>query len=345
LKRPYAFAALFSLVLTAAVVFTLLDAFVISKALQTVPQSSAPPLSSQEQTEAGTMGESGAPAPSDDGGDIGEQKPSSSETAAETSPEITDVSYKDENIEITIETVRAFDTDVYIADIKVRGAAYLKTAFAENVYGRNVDEETSVIAAEHNAILAINGDYYGFRDEGWVLRNGVLYRSGGNESALLVDASGNFFCDSNADSVGQQVSDLWQIWSFGPPLVVGGEIAVSENQEIAGRSSVSNPRTAIGQVGQADNYAPATAGNSALVDAGDLHYVFIVSDGRTNASAGLSLHELAQLFLERGCDIAYNLDGGGSSTMVFNGQVVNNPTTGGRKIGEREVSDIVYIGY
>lgn len=69
-----------------------------------------------------------------------------------------------------------------------------------------------------------------------------------------------------------------------------------------------------------------------------------VSDGRTDESEGLSLLQLAQEFKERGCTIAYNLDGGGSSTMVFNGEVVNNPTDG-RSIAEREVSDIVYFGY
>lgn len=46
-----------------------------------------------------------------------------------------------------------------------------------------------------------------------------------------------------------------------------------------------------------------------------------------------------------GCETAYNLDGGGSSTMVLNGTVINNPTTNVKKIKEREVSDIVYIGY
>ena len=48
---------------------------------------------------------------------------------------------------------------------------------------------------------------------------------------------------------------------------------------------------------------------------------------------------------EYGCTTAYNLDGGGSSTMYFNGQVINNPTTNGKTFKEREVSDIVYIGY
>ena len=88
----------------------------------------------------------------------------------------------------------------------------------------------------------------------------------------------------------------------------------------------SNPRTAIGQIDE-------------------LHYVFVVSDGRTSASDGLSLYELASFMSELGVRTAYNLDGGGSSTMVFNGRVVNNPTTNGRSISERSVSDIVYIGY
>ena len=45
-----------------------------------------------------------------------------------------------------------------------------------------------------------------------------------------------------------------------------------------------------------------------------------------------------------GVTTAYNLDGGGSSTLYFNGKVVNNPTTNGNTISERKVSDIVYIG-
>ena len=69
----------------------------------------------------------------------------------------------------------------------------------------------------------------------------------------------------------------------------------------------------------------------------------MVSDGRTDESEGLSLYELATFMESLGVKAAYNLDGGGSSTMYFNGKVINNPTTNG-KIKEREVSDIVYIG-
>ena len=87
----------------------------------------------------------------------------------------------------------------------------------------------------------------------------------------------------------------------------------------------SNPRTAIGMI------TP-------------LHYIMAVSDGRTDASTGLTLYQLAGVMKDMGCVTAYNLDGGGSSTMWFNGEVVNQPTSYGSKISERAVSDIVYIG-
>ena len=87
------------------------------------------------------------------------------------------------------------------------------------------------------------------------------------------------------------------------------------NDEV-GKAMASNPRTAIG-----------------LIDAN--HFVFVVSDGRTAESSGLSLYELAQFMQGLGVKTAYNLDGGGSSAMVFNGQVINNPTTSGRSIKER----------
>ena len=59
---------------------------------------------------------------------------------------------------------------------------------------------------------------------------------------------------------------------------------------------------------------------------------------------GLTLADLARVMQEAGCATAYNLDGGGSSTLYFNGRVLNNPTPNGRTISERAVSDIVYIG-
>ena len=129
----------------------------------------------------------------------------------------------------------------------------------------------------------------------------------------------------DVQALAQQLVDMnvWQAFSFGPGLIENGEITVDGDDEVS-KAMVSNPRTAIG-----------------IIDAN--HFVFVVSDGRTGESEGLSLLELAQFMKSLGVKTAYNLDGGGSSTMYFNGEIINNPTSGGR-IKERKVSDIVYIG-
>jgi exopolysaccharide biosynthesis protein len=54
---------------------------------------------------------------------------------------------------------------------------------------------------------------------------------------------------------------------------------------------------------------------------------------------------LASVFIEYGARFAYNLDGGGSATMWFNGRLINKPTNSGSTISERSISDIIYIGY
>lgn len=236
-------------------------------------------------------------------------------------------SYYDGNISITIEEVRAFDSTVYIADVVLSSPEYLQTALANSVYGRNVTAKTSSIAQNANAILAINGDYYGARETGYVIRNGNLYRSKANRNAedLVIYRDGSFgiINESQISAEALLEGGAWNVLSFGPALLIDGEISVDESDEV-GRAMASNPRTAIG-----------------IVD--DLHYLFVVSDGRTSASTGLSLQELAKVLQAYGATVAYNLDGGGSSTMVFQGRVVNNPTSSGKKITERSVSDIVCI--
>lgn len=308
--KPFRWAIVLSILLTLSSAYVLLDTFVIPKNVTQI-QIEEQDTSSTDQTSDQSSDQS-----TNDGTD-------------QSDPVITDSSYQDDNIKITIETVREYDTTYYIADIQVTDASYLKTALADNTYGRNIKETTSVMAEANNAILAINGDYYGFRNSGYVLRNGVLYRDttdGSSDSEdLVIDDAGNFSIINENDVSAQSLADdAWQILSFGPALVENGEIVVDASSEVS-QSKSSNPRTAIGQVSS-------------------LHYIIIVSDGRTDESIGLSLLELAQAFADRGCTVAYNLDGGGSSTMVFNGEVINNPTDG-RSIQEREVSDIVYIGY
>lgn len=146
--------------------------------------------------------------------------------------------YEDENIKIQINTVREYDTTIYIADVEVKSVEYLQSAFAENSYGRNIRETTSTIAENNGAILAINGDYYGFRNNGFVVRNGVLYRDTVQSSTtqdLVIYDDGRFEVIDEADSDAQILLDngVWQIYSFGPGLIQNGELIVDTNSEIS----------------------------------------------------------------------------------------------------------------
>ena len=236
-------------------------------------------------------------------------------------------SYEDEQIRIDLTSCRTKDTTVYVAEVLLASPEYLKTALAKETYGRNVTAATSEIAKEHDAILAINGDFYGARTSGYVIRNGALLRSAGdgNEDIVIYE-DGSFDIIREDEITAQELLEKGarQVLSFGPALILDGETSVGVKEEV-GKAMASNPRTAIATLGEG-------------------HYLFVVSDGRTSESEGLSLYELAEFLKALGVRTAYNLDGGGSSTMVFQGEVVNNPTTGGRRVKERSVSDIVYVG-
>ena len=320
-KGKQIFSIVWALLLFGFTVYAALDTFVIRHAY-TVVEAESP----AEQTAEATA-ESTPPATVIEAS-IAEATPEATAAPTEAAQVISTAnSYSDGNVTITIQEMRAYDSTIYVADVVLSSPEYLQTAFANSTFGRNVTARTSSIAENANAVLAINGDYYGARQSGYVIRNGVIYRSKANRNAedLVIYQDGSFGIINESEISAQALLDngAWNVLSFGPALLIDGEIAVSSGEEV-GRAMASNPRTAIG-----------------IVD--DLHYLFVVSDGRTNASEGLSLRELAQVLEELGAKTAYNLDGGGSSTMVFQGQVVNNPTSNGKRITERSVSDIVCI--
>ena len=302
--KKYLWSICYGIILTVFTIYVLLDTFVIARVYTETPNNnpsvdtSADASDSQYEQEFFT-------------------------------PIITENSYSDGDITITIKQYRENNTTIYVADVQLSSAEYLKTALAKGKYGKNVTEKTSETAHDNGAILAINGDYYGAQEKGYVLRNGVLYRNiaDRNQEDLVIYQDGSFAIITESDVAAEVLasSGAQQILSFGPALVIDGEISVTEKDEV-GKAMSSNPRTAVGIIG-------------------DLHYVFVVSDGRTSESRGLSLFELAEFMTSLDVKIAYNLDGGGSSTMVFNGNVVNNPTSNGKSIKERSVSDIVYIGH
>jgi len=294
--RKHLFALLYGLLLAAFTAYVALDAFVLVRVYGSADSISASPANGIQPTSA--------------------------------PPTVTANSYTDANITLTITEYREHNTSIYVADVLLTSPALLKTALAQGSYGRNVTQKTSAIAEDVGAILAINGDYYGSRERGFVVRGGVPYReSSMGYEALAIMADGSFrVVEEDKTSLHALVdAGAVHVFSFGPALVADGNIAVTAEDEV-GKAMSDNPRTAIG-----------------VIEPG--HYVLLVSDGRTRQSDGLTLLQLAEFMQGLGVTTAYNLDGGGSSTMVFMGEIINNPTTNGRKITERSVSDIVYIGY
>ncbi|MBR3231792.1 MAG: phosphodiester glycosidase family protein [Lachnospiraceae bacterium] len=345
MRKNLLFPIFYGILMTSFTVYVVLDTFVITRVYGAVESTASAYTASVDESETTgsvtieTETTGTAAAESSSSVKRSKKKSSSSGTAerasaetAETTAETavsTENTYQDENISVTLTEYTVNDTAVYVADVTLSSAEYLKTALAQGLYGKNVTESTSDMAEDNNAILAINGDYYGAQEKGYVLRNGVLYRSTAakNQEDLVIYADGSFQIINESEVTAEELlaDGAVQILSFGPALVTDGEIAVTASEEV-GQAKSSNPRTAIG-----------------VID--DLHYIFVVSDGRTDESEGLSLYELASFMESLGAETAYNLDGGGSSTMVFNGTLINNPTSTGNSIKERSVSDIVYIGY
>ncbi|MBQ3865109.1 MAG: phosphodiester glycosidase family protein [Clostridia bacterium] len=332
-KKGHALLCILLSLLLAFTSYVLLDTFVIVRRIETAVPQAVTETTQEPMAEASAEPEAAAETQPDAGNTpVPEATPDSGEndqTAADSLPAVQDENtYRDGNISVVLTQERVGDTTVYIADVQLASAEYLKTAFAENTYGRNVTDKTSSIADSVHAILAVNGDFYGAQQSGYVIRNGVLYRDTAKRDAqdLVIYQDGSFAVIREAEITAEELMEQGarDVLSFGPALVEDGEIAVTVNDEV-GRAKASNPRTAI-----------------AVLD--ELHYLFVVSDGRTAESEGLSLYELAAFLKDKGAVTAYNLDGGGSSTMVFNGEVINNPTSGGRGTKERSVSDIVYIG-
>ncbi|MEV0902325.1 phosphodiester glycosidase family protein [Actinoplanes sp. NPDC049802] len=246
----------------------------------------------------------------------------------------TATSYTSDTARISVETVTTGSGDdrvtYFVADVRVSDATIVKSAFAEDRFGENIIANPSEIAAGVGAVLAINGDYYGFRDTGIVIRNGVKFRDAGARQGLALYADGSMrLYDETTTSAGELIADgVWNTLSFGPGLVDDGKVIDGidrvevdtnfGNHSIQGRQ----PRTGIGLV----------AAN---------HLLFVVADGRSSGySRGVTMPEFARIFADRGARTAYNLDGGGSSVMVFRDELVNNPLGKGK---ERGTSDILYV--
>ena len=233
--------------------------------------------------------------------------------------------YTSATVSVTVEKVTGGDAVCFVADIYVADVENFRTGLAKDKYGSGYRERTEEQAVRNNAIVAVNGDYYGnsAQRKGVVIRNGVAYRTTKEDfdvCVLYYDGTVKTYSDAAFDMQEAVSNGAWQAWSFGPALLHEDGTALTD-AEIKSSLKPDNPRTALGY------YEPG-------------HYCFVVVDGRQSGySAGMRLNELAAFMESIGCKQAYNLDGGATSVMALHGEVYNRPYDNGRGC-----SDILYIG-
>lgn len=211
--------------------------------------------------------------------------------------------------------------NMWIATIKVSDSSQIKSAFAGGEFSQDVKKRTSVIAKDNDAVLAIDGAAVGFNTNGRVIRDGVIYRDSDLDCApLIIKENGDLEVFEYGEKTAEEILDLGgvQTYDFGPTLVKDNEIIDNYGEWY---KTVKDSRTVIGQKGP-------------------LEYVILVADGRSEKSEGISLYDAALELKNKGCYIGYNLDGGGSTTLYFNGEFLNNPSD---ITGERRISDILYF--
>ena len=207
----------------------------------------------------------------------------------------------------------------YVADIYLTDIYQFETVLAKNTFGKGLRESVKDMGKHSDAILAITGDTYGNQDTGIVIRNGVVHRqekSTFDVCVLYYDGTMRTF-SPEAFSLEQAIADgAYQAWTFGPLLLdEHGDPIPDEKLNTSKNIRRANPRAGIGY------YEPG-------------HYCFVVVDGRTDDASGLTLEQFSRLFADLGCKAAYNMDGGRSAEMYYNGRILNDPYKGGRSVSD-----------
>ena len=239
----------------------------------------------------------------------------------------TDHSYTSPNVSATRETVTVGEGRnqivYHVADIYVASPENFCTYTANNELRYYSVQDAMEMDRDSGAIVSISGDQYSYQGNGFLVRNGQVYKKGYAYCDICVlfdDGRIEMYRpDSyNVDELLEQ--GAVQVWNFGPSLLdENGQ--PYESYSVSTAVSFPNPRSALGY------YEPG-------------HYCFVVVDGRQEEySKGMTIPELAQVFQDLGCVSAYNLDGGGSALMLFNHERYSRQSNG----ADRELGDILLI--
>lgn len=193
------------------------------------------------------------------------------------------------------------------------------------------------IARANRTVFAINNDYAQYRKAkkskmGIIIREGKVFSTNTKAKnktpfpnldclALYPDGDMKVFW-SNEMTADEYLADgATDVLAFGPWLIRDGELNEAGIKKFA---TTKQPRTGIG-----------------MVEPG--HYFAIVAEARIKRSNGVNVEWLAERFLELGCTVAFNLDGGETSGMVFMGHQLNK-LKDKRNVSSRRTADIIGIG-
>ena len=181
-------------------------------------------------------------------------------------------------------------------------------------------------AKDANALVAINGDWWNYDiDTKIIVRNGVLKHEWSGKKhtrdycVIYNNGTMQTYKHQNVTHPEYLYNNAWQIFTFGPVLVHHGEAIKDFSDTYSDYiSEPSHPRTAIGY------FEPN-------------HFCFLTVFGRNIEDKGTTLVKMAHFFEDIGCQEAYNLDGGGSTHIWYNGKELGHPSK------DAPLGDIIYI--
>ncbi len=214
-----------------------------------------------------------------------------------------------------------------MAEVKVAHGSQIRRKLAEDSYSSSVQYYASDMANAANAVIAINGDFYAFRDLGITVYQRTLYRNNpATVDSCFFTASGDMLFSRAGELMGEgeaqqfiEDNDVVFAIAFGPILVDNGELQYCESYPI-GEIDTEYSRSCIG-----------------MTD--DLHYLLMTINHTPDGRPRANINELARFIYSKGVKKAYTLDGGQTAEIVMFGGPINHVDFG----YERTVSDIIYF--
>ena len=235
--------------------------------------------------------------------------------------------YLDETI-LAITWKQVLDGGVYtFSEVKIAHPSQFRRFLAGGEFGSEKLYVTTEMAKSVNAVLASSGDFYGYRQAGTLVYDGVVRRvDNGLVDTCYVDKNGDLRFGSREDDRSKEQAqqfvnrnEILFSLAFGPVLIQDGQVVTPDSY-------------AVGEIN--DHYP-----RSALCQLGPLHYLLAVVNGEEDYPQVPTIHRFARNLLDMGVKTAYALDGGQTAVIAMDGQLINAVLYG----QQRPISDIIYF--